>query len=172
MLAFLVPVGGWVVRNERTTGVAVLSTIEGRDLLRFRAANASAFDRGIPVAQARRELIDRVNRETSGDNAAERSRAETSEAVRTLLGHPVGAAVTSARGAARLLVGPGRAELFRVVGLRHPSRLGGLRTLVFAFEAGLLLVLLVAAFGGAILALRRRDWRVLAMEVGSPATSW
>src|SRR5262249_52824376 len=49
LLAFIIPVGGWIVRNERTTGVAVLSTIEGRDLLRFRASHALAFDRGISI---------------------------------------------------------------------------------------------------------------------------
>jgi 4-amino-4-deoxy-L-arabinose transferase-like glycosyltransferase len=63
LLAFLVPVGGWIVRNERTTGVAVLSTIEGRDLLRFRATHALAFDRGISIKQARKQLVDKVNRE-------------------------------------------------------------------------------------------------------------
>jgi len=166
LLAFLVPVGGWIVRNERTTGVAVLSTIEGRDVLRFRASHALAFDRGISVTQARRELIDKVDRDAKGDNAAEYSRAETSEAIRTMLRHPIGTAVSSGRGFVRLLIGPGRAELFRVVGLPHPNRLGGARTLVFAIEAGLLLVLLVGALGGSVLAIARRNWRVLAVGGG------
>ncbi len=169
MLAFLVPVGGWIVRNERTTGVAVLSTIEGRDLLRFRASNAVAFDTGIPVQKARRELIDKVDRETRGKNAAEHSRTETSEAVRTMLAHPIGTAVTTARGFAHLLLGPGRAELFRVIGLKHPNRVGGVRTLVFAIEALLLLILLVGAAAGALLAIARRKWRVLAIGGGFAA---
>ena len=156
MLAFLVPVGGWIVRNERTTGVAVLSTIEARDLLRFRAANALAFDRGIPIKNARVELVDKVNRDTKGENAAERSRTEMSEAVRTILAHPIGTAVTSVRGFARLLIGPGRAELFRVIGLEHPNRVGGVRTLVFALEAALLLALLVGAACGTVLSITRR----------------
>jgi len=166
LLAFIIPVGGWIVRNERTTGVAVLSTIEGRDLLRFRASHALAFDRSISITQARRQLIDKVDRDAQGDNAAAYSRAETSEAIRTLFAHPVGTAVSSGRGFVRLLIGPGRAELFRVVGLTHPSRLGGARTLVFAIEAGLLLVLLVGALGGSVLAIARRKWRVLAVGGG------
>jgi 4-amino-4-deoxy-L-arabinose transferase-like glycosyltransferase len=166
MLAFLVPVGGWIVRNERTTGVAVLSTIEGRDLLRFRASHALAFDRGISVTKARQDLIAKVDAETKGDNSAEYNRTETAEALRTLAGHPIGTAVSSAKGLAHLLIGPGRAELFRVIGLKHPNRLGGLRTLVFAIETLILFGLLVGAACGTVLAIARRNWRVLAIGGG------
>jgi len=166
LLAFLVPVAGWMVRNERTTGVFVLSTIEGRDLLEFRASYALAFDRGARVADVRHELFDKVNRETQGKNAAEYSRTETSEAIRTLLGHPIGTAVTTAKGTAHLLIGPGRAELFRVVGLKHPNHIGGLRTVVFGIEALLLLALLVGAAAGGVLSIRQRNWRVLAIGAG------
>jgi hypothetical protein len=166
MLAFLVPVGGWMVRNERTTGVFVLSTIEGRDLLEFRASYALAFDRGAPVAQVRHELFDKVNRETQGKNAAEHGQAETSEAIHTLLGHPIGAAVTTVKGTAHLLIGPGRAELFRLAGLHHPNHIGGMRTVVFGVEALLLLGLLVGAAAGAVLSIRERNWPVLAIGGG------
>jgi hypothetical protein len=169
MLAFLVPVGGWIVRNERTTGVAVLSTIEGRDLLQFRASPALAFDNGIPVETARRDLIDEVDRDARGKNAAEYSRTETSKAISTMLAHPIGTAVTSARGFAHLLIGPGRAELFVVVGLKDPNRVGGVRTLVLAIEALLLLVLLVGAAAGGVLSIARRKWRVCAIGGGFAA---
>jgi hypothetical protein len=83
-----------------------------------------------------------------------------------MFAHPVGTAVSSGRGFVRLLIGPGRAELFRVVGLSHPSRLGGVRTLVFAMEALLLLVLLVGALCGTVLSFVQRRWRVLAIGGG------
>jgi hypothetical protein len=125
-----------------------------------------AFDRGISITKARRELIDKVNSETKGDNAAEYNRTETAEALRTLVGHPVGAAVSSAKGLVHLLIGPGRAELFRVIGLKHPNRVGGVRTLVFGLETLILLALLVGAACGTVLALVRRNWRVLAIGGG------
>jgi 4-amino-4-deoxy-L-arabinose transferase-like glycosyltransferase len=166
LLAFSVPVAGWMMRNERTTGVAVLSTIEGRDLLRFRASHALAFDRGISITRARQELLDKVNNETQGDNAAEYNRTETAEALRTLVGHPIGTAVSSAKGLVHLLIGPGRAELFRVIGLKHPNRVGGVRTLVFGIETLILLGLLIGAACGTVLAIARRNWRVLAVGGG------
>jgi 4-amino-4-deoxy-L-arabinose transferase-like glycosyltransferase len=168
-VAFAVPVGGWIIRNERTTGVPILSTIEGRDLLRFRAAHALAFEDGISVGKARNRLLAKVERESEGKNPAERSRAETSEAIKTLLEHPVGAAVSTARGMSRLVFGPGRAELFRLTGADDPNRIRGDRLPIIGLELAILLVILVGAIAGAVIAFVRRRWAAFSVGVGCAA---
>jgi 4-amino-4-deoxy-L-arabinose transferase-like glycosyltransferase len=169
VIAFAVPVGGWIIRNERTTGVFILSTIEGRDLLRFRAAHALAFEEGIPVGTARDRLLAKVERESEGKNPAERSRAETSEAIKTMLDHPVGTAVSTARGMSRLVFGPGRAEFFRLVGADDPNRIRGDRLPVIGLEFVILLVILVGAVAGAVIAALRRRWAAFSVGVGCAA---
>jgi hypothetical protein len=48
--------GIWIARNTALTGVPVVSTIEGYNLLHFRAAAALAFDRNITLAAAQADL--------------------------------------------------------------------------------------------------------------------
>ena len=161
LAAFAIPVGLWMARNARVTGVAVVSTIEGHNLLDYRAADAVAIDTGASrVDVARRLDAEAAAHAPRGANAAEVSRAATSLALRTLLHHPKGAAVSTAEGLGRVLLGPGRAELLRLVrGSTTPAGIGDRVLLVV--EGSLLAAVLLAAAVGVAAAVRARAWLVL-----------
>ena len=158
MLAFLVPVGGWIVRNERTTGVAVLSTIEGRDLLRFRASHALAFDRGISIDEGS-PPADRQGR--SRDEGRQRGGVQPS---RDLRGDPDHAGSPDRhRGQQRARVrapadrpGPRRTVPRRRLEAPEPSSAAFGRWCSRS-KPLLLLVLLVGAACGTVLSIVRRE---------------
>jgi 4-amino-4-deoxy-L-arabinose transferase-like glycosyltransferase len=168
VVGFLVPVGGWMARNAATTGVPLVSTIEGTNALLYRAAPALARDTGISLAEARARLTRDLNRRVGPHaNVAEVSRAATSLSITTLLHHPKGTVITDAKGLGTLLVGPGRAELLRLLGRDHGHRahttvsrgLVGLAAIVYGLIA-------LAAVAGLVVVVRRRDWLTLLVAGG------
>jgi 4-amino-4-deoxy-L-arabinose transferase-like glycosyltransferase len=162
LLAFSVPVGGWIAHNARATGVATLSTVESINLLNWRAAGALAEDEGISVTQAQdqleRELAQRVRPDM---NEAERSQVAASLAVRTLLRHPVGAVKTWVRGAVAMLVGPGRDELLRLLGISNHA--GGTSIALVGLEFLVYGLILAGAVWGVRVLVRDRRWSELAL---------
>jgi 4-amino-4-deoxy-L-arabinose transferase-like glycosyltransferase len=165
LLAFAVPVGLWTARNAGETGVATVSTIQGNNLLDYRAADALAIDSGTSRQAADRILhADVAKRLTPGENVARVSQVETSVALHTLLHHPKGAAISAAEGFGRVLFGPGRAELLRLV--RGATSARGLADrALLVVEGGLLFVTLALAVVGVVFLARRRRWLPLAATV-------
>jgi len=130
--AFLVApvllVGGWKVRNLFRAGTFALSPIASSELLFYRAAPAAAWAEGVPLSEMQERLGNRerwfrsgggTEREIFGDRRyadlfPETSRLSLSDldarwrrqAVRILAEHPVFAAAAAARGAALLLLTP------------------------------------------------------------------
>jgi len=161
LVAFAIPVGLWMARNHHETGVAIVSTIGAHNLLDYRAADAVAIEDGGSRADAARRLDAQVPQRS---NPARAAQAESSLAWHTLLHHPKGAVLTTLKGLGRVLFGPGRAELSRLV----TGRTSGPRLLV-AVEALLLGCLLALAAVGAAVLVRRRAWLALAATVSFAA---
>lgn len=162
LVAFAVPVGLWAARNHHETGVATVSTIGAHNLLDYRAADALAIDAGGSRADAARRLEAQV---PARSNPARRAQAESSLAWRTLLHHPKGAFLTTVEGLGRVLFGPGRAELLRLV-RGHPDRRDAVDGAIVAVAAVLLLCLLVLAAVGVAALARSRAWLALAATLG------
>jgi 4-amino-4-deoxy-L-arabinose transferase-like glycosyltransferase len=157
LLAFSIPVGGWVAHNAQATGVPILSTVESINLLEFRAAGALASDEGISLEQAQAQLRQKLARRTAPDlNDAERSRVAAALAAHTLLQHPVGAVKTWARGAALMLGGPGRDELLRHVGIS--SRTGAVSIALLALEFLVYVPILAGSAWGIVVLIRKQRW--------------
>ena len=161
LLAFLAPsvliTGGWIARNGLVAGAPVLSTIEGTNLLYYRAAGALAEERGASIEETRAELASEMNaRVAAGSSAAERSRLESARAFEVLRKHPKGVVTSALRGAAKLLIGTGMTALSGLRGDREPElvqgRIEGLLSGLFALALGLLYL---AASWGAATAIRR-----------------
>lgn len=152
LLAAAVPIGAWIARNDATTGVATVSTIQGENLLDYRAAGALAIDEGISLSEAASRLDAQVR---PGPNAARTAQRQSSLAWHTLLHHPKGAVVMTIEGLGRVLFGPGRAEVLRLVAGRTDTRTFGDQVLVVCEAAILLLTLALAALGTVILVRRR-----------------
>jgi 4-amino-4-deoxy-L-arabinose transferase-like glycosyltransferase len=162
LAGFALPVGLWLARNAHETGVATISTIEARNLLDYRAADALAIDEGEPRPQAARLLDAKVAaRVPPGANAARVASTESSVAWETLVDHPKGAFLTTARGLGRVLLGPGRAEMLRLVRGRTAAE-GGLDRALIALEAAILVVVLLLALVGIVVLVRSRRWLALA----------
>jgi hypothetical protein len=152
---FAIPVGGWVIRNAVETGVPIVSTIEGANMLDYRAAGALT-EEGATAAAARAQVRRRFAREVSPSaNAADRSRTELSVGLAILAEHPVGAFKSWLRGEGRLLAGPAKAETARLLtGDKGASR-GWLRLLVLLNEAITLIIVIGGIVGIAVLVVRR-----------------
>lgn len=165
VLSFSAPVALWVGRNAAATGVPLVSTIEGTNLLLYRAAPALARDDGTPVAVARARLSAELTRKVGPHaSAARTSHAASLLGIKTMLHHPKGSAVTAVTGMARLLGGPGRAELLRLLGNNEPRAVHSLpKRLAIGIEALVYGVIAVAAVIGALTLARARQYFPLAL---------
>ena len=137
--------GGWIARNAAVTGVPLLSTIQGVNLLEYRAAGALAHESAVTLEAARDELRARLApRVLTAANPAEVSRAQTLLAFEVLREHPRGWIMTTADGAFRLLAGTGQTALSRISGndglgvARGPWPMVTALVLTFAVAAPLL----------------------------------
>lgn len=155
LLGFAVPVGGWIVRNAERTGVPTLSTIDGHNMLDYRAVGALS-ESGEHPWDARTELARRLSaRIHPGENAAEVSRAQMSLGLKVLAEQPVGAAKSWASGEFRLLGGPAKTETAMLLTGRQTVSGAPLRALVLVDQL-LALLLVLAAGAGMLLVLARR----------------
>lgn len=108
----LLPVSVLVVRNHSVTGYWLVSSIEGTNILYYRAAGAVAAE----SEKTRVEVADRIKKQMSQQtesmaNPAAICAREKRAGVRILLQHPKGALLCSVEGCARLLFGPGLKSL-------------------------------------------------------------
>lgn len=165
LVAFALPVGGWVARNHAVTGVATMSTIEGLNLAYYRGAGAIAAEQGIPIEDARQQIEARVRAESfPGINPGELARIQRQVGIREIVGHPKGYAIAAARGLARMLGGPARShfvERFRQTRMELLTQ-----PLVLASAASAILLTIASAFG-AVAWGRAREWRPLLL-IGVP----
>jgi 4-amino-4-deoxy-L-arabinose transferase-like glycosyltransferase len=154
-LAFAIPVGGWIVHNAQMTGVPILSTAEGVNLLLNGAAGALAENEGLSLAEARSRLKRSVDERAGPDlNEAEVSRIATSVAMETLLRYPMGTVKTWFKGVGRMLLGPGRLELLRLVGVTG----GPLAVVLVGLEFLVLAAILAGGAWGILVLARERRW--------------
>jgi len=104
-LSFGLTVGPWVGRNYALTGVPLVSTIEGTNLLYHRAASALADSQGLDFVrnpEVRRVILTQLHtqvleRYSPEANPAQRSRAESALGLEILLYHPIGTLKTTLR---------------------------------------------------------------------------
>ena len=165
LIAFALPVGGWLARNYKVTGVATISTIQGINLAYYRAAGAIAAQDQISVDEAQERMLDLVVSEGGpGLNPAQRARVEARVGLREILRHPRGYVQTAVRGTAYTLAGPARSRF--VERLRGTGVEFMIPALVVASGASAIL-LSIASTIGAIAWLRAREWRRLLL-IGLP----
>ena len=160
LVAFAIPVGAWIGYVRSETGVALFSTIEGVNMLEYRAAGARASDEGSTREIERDELLVELEAELDPTaNPAEVSRAARALGVRTILDHPIGFTQAAARGAGRMLLGPARQPSIEVTRDAPQSSIAS-GVLMGAGIVSSVLMLLGAAWGTVHL-VRRRAGTVL-----------
>ncbi|MGZ4333695.1 MAG: glycosyltransferase family 39 protein [Gaiellaceae bacterium] len=156
LLGFAVPSGAWLVRNYARTGVPTISTIDGHNMLQYRAVGALVED-GEPRQLAQHDVLVRLASHVHpGENAAEVSRAEFSVGATILSEHPVGAFKSWLRGEARILFGPARSETVFLMTGRTAIDAAWLRILV-AVEALVTVAIVGVGLVGAVLLGARRS---------------
>jgi len=153
LVAFLVPTGGWTVRNMVLTGHPVYTTIAALDLAYYRGAYALAFEEHVPISQADATIDAQVTATDPVTRADQAQRAGVQE----LIAHPWGAVAITVTGAGALLLGPGQAEWRVLLGVNSMN--GFVKAAGFAISGGLFSLTLV----GSVLAWRDRRWELLAM---------
>jgi 4-amino-4-deoxy-L-arabinose transferase-like glycosyltransferase len=152
-VAFALPVGTWVARNVVLTGHPVFSTIQAYDLAYYRGPYAIAAEDHVTLDQATKSVLASV---TATDldpvaKADQLSRAGTA----ALLSHPKGWVEITAKGAVFLLLGSGDSEWRGLLGVHTP--------VTTALDYAVSFALLVLALGGAVFALRGRQWELIAV---------
>jgi 4-amino-4-deoxy-L-arabinose transferase-like glycosyltransferase len=146
VLGFALPAGAWVVRNDVKTGVPIVSTIDGYNMLQYRAVGALVED-GEARNLAQHDVLVRLAPHVHpGENAARVSRAELGVGLAILADHPVGALKSWARGEAKLLLGPGRQETALLLTGSQSVRGPWLHGLVLVGQ----LITIVIVLGGAL----------------------
>jgi dolichyl-phosphate-mannose-protein mannosyltransferase len=151
VLGFVGPSGAWALRNYEKTGVPTISTIEGHNMLQYRAVGA-LVESGQPRSLAQHYVLVRLaTRVQPGENAAKVSRAELSVGLAILAEHPIGAFKDWLRGEAKLLLGPARSETSTLLTGRETADQTWLRALVLIDAILTIAILLSAAAGAAAL---------------------
>lgn len=146
LVGFVIPTGAWIARNDVKTGVPVLSTIEGYNMLHYRAVGALIED-GLYSSDARGSTEARLReRIHPGDNAAEVNQQRLWLGLTILKEHPWGAVKSWARGEAKLLVGPAKSET-AILLTGKTSLSSGLKVLVRLNQLVTIAILLGAAAG-------------------------
>jgi 4-amino-4-deoxy-L-arabinose transferase-like glycosyltransferase len=147
VVGFAVPAGAWALRNYEQTGVATISTIDGHNMLQYRAVGA-LVESGVPRQLAQHDVLVRLAPHTyPGENAAKVSRAELSVGLSIVAEHPVGALESWLGGEGKLLAGPARFETAILLTGRGTVGSGWLRALVIADQVVTLATLLAAVAG-------------------------
>jgi 4-amino-4-deoxy-L-arabinose transferase-like glycosyltransferase len=143
----LIPAGAWAIRNHAKTGVATISTIDGHNMLNYRAYDALR-ESGWSKRRANRHIAAELAERTHpGENAAKISRAQLSLGVHILLRHPAGAFKSWVRGEAKLLVGPAKTETATLLTGREQVRGAWLHALI-GLDAAITIAVLVLAVAG------------------------
>jgi hypothetical protein len=143
----LIPAGAWAIRNHAKTGVTTISTIDGHNMLYYRAYGALIESGWSPTRAHLYIAAELAKRTHPGENAARISRAQLSLGTHIQLRHPAGAAKSWARGEARLLVGPAKTETATLLTGREQVREAWLHALV-GLAAALTIAVLVLAVAG------------------------
>ena len=164
---FILPVGLLVARNTAITGVPFVSTIEGANLLYYRAAGVLAAEQARSRRQVEMELRkDFKSNHPELTNPGFVSRQQRYEAIPILASRPGRVITMTITGAARLLFGPGYKSLSRLLhGKPSYSAPPATGTLVQLLQAGLLIVLYLLACTGAWVAFRERQIKWLLTSV-------
>lgn len=111
-LAAAVPVALWAYRNYTLTDVPIVSTIEGTNMVNYRAVGALIEETDLSVSEARSLINSELAPRVDGlSNPAQVSRAEMDLGVEIILNHPVGYSISATKGLVRSLIGPGRAHI-------------------------------------------------------------
>jgi len=178
-------VGVWVARNHQISGRYVLSTIEGENLLHYRAALLGQ-PRDLSMEDWHRALRERSHeRDYDRSIPAEAVALEMTKkklALEIVLEHPLRTYRLFLVGIPRLLVSPNRSYLYALLGIRHDAwdldlvgsagldtlrrtvRSGELPYLILSFLYQMGLVILAAI--GAVLAVRHREIWALPLGIG------
>jgi hypothetical protein len=165
VIGFAVPSASWVLRNYEKTGVPIVSTIDGYNMLQYRAVGAKVEDGEARNLSQHDVLVRLAPHVYPGENAARVSRAEMSVGLSILAEHPVGAFKSWLRGETRLLIGPARSETATLLTGDPTVRRTWLRLLVLLEQLVTIGIVLTAAIGAVgVLAGRLRSaglWFVL-----------
>jgi 4-amino-4-deoxy-L-arabinose transferase-like glycosyltransferase len=147
VLGAAIPAGAWAIRNHAKTGVTTISTIDGHNMLDYRADGALR-ESGWSPSRARMYIASELAKRTHpGENSARISKAQLSLGVHILLHHPTGAFKSWARGEAKLLLGPAKAETATLLTGRQQVRATSLRALIGIDAAITIAVLVLAVIG-------------------------
>jgi 4-amino-4-deoxy-L-arabinose transferase-like glycosyltransferase len=153
--AFAVLVGGWMVRNLWLTGYATLSTIDGTNILYYRAIGAIAEESGRSRRALELEMQGRMAELfPDGANPGLVNQYQKREGLRLLLQHPRGAAASSMKGLFRLLLGPGYGTWVRL--LPAESVPSWVPEAISVWQLVWLAIVLSAALLGAVWCYRRQ----------------
>jgi hypothetical protein len=173
LLAGGLVVGPWLVRNTMLAGGVVLSTIEGENLLYYRASLV-----GLPPGKSidawrdetRRRLEEGTYDRADPRQSAELDRMRKRAALGILVSHPLGLLRPLMVGLPRLLLSPNRTYLYALLGVSHADwsletlSVGSLlealsrREVLYLGASSLYqLVIVVLALIGVVSALRARE---------------
>ena len=173
LLAGSLVVGPWLVRNTLLAGRVVLSTIEGENLLYYRAALVG-LPSGENIDGWRDETRSRLNEgaynRADPRQSAELDRIRKHAAFAILFSHPLALPLPLMVGLPRLLLSPNRTYLYALLGVSHADwsletlspgsileALSRREVLYLGASSLYQLVMVILALIGVVSALRRRE---------------
>jgi 4-amino-4-deoxy-L-arabinose transferase-like glycosyltransferase len=142
LVGFGVLSGGWIIRNYQTTGLTAISSVQGINLLYYRAAGALVESEHISLSAARARLRRQLDRKLPPNaNPGQIAQAEQTLGITVIREHLTGYSKEVLAGGARLMFGDAHSQLRTVTGV-SVSRLPVAYSLAYLFG-----LYLLSAFG-------------------------
>jgi len=117
LVGFGVPTGAWIIRNYETTGLTAISSVQGINLLYYRAAGALVESEHISLSAARARLRRQLDRKLPPNaNPGQIAQAEQTLGITVIRGHLTGYSKEVLAGGGRLLFGDAHSQLRTVTG--------------------------------------------------------
>jgi 4-amino-4-deoxy-L-arabinose transferase-like glycosyltransferase len=112
LIGFGVVAGGWIIRNDVMGGVATISTIEGYNILYYRAVGALQEGDHLTQSKAHHKLAKELKHELPPHaTPGQVDKTEESLGTKIIREHVTGYVKEAVKGGGRLVFGPGNAEL-------------------------------------------------------------
>jgi 4-amino-4-deoxy-L-arabinose transferase-like glycosyltransferase len=153
LVGFGVLTGGWIIRNYETSGLTAISSVEGINLLYYRAAGALVESEHISLSTARARLRRQLDRKLPPNaNPGQIAQGEESLGITVIREHLTGYSKEAISGGGRLMFGDAHSQARAVTG-------ASVSRLIVAYTLAYLFVLYLLSAVGLWFAWRRHHLR-------------
>ena len=161
LIIFLIPVGFWIVRNYRITGTPIFCTIGDANMLHLKAAQVTADISGESVDKVEKRFMEQYPLDLINNPQEYKANVKLGRTI--ILNHPLTYAKLVPIGIAKILLGPGRASIYLLLGFDRIKQVDSLAKLfIIIIEFSILALIYLGFVCGVFFLIRDKNYFALA----------